>query len=1073
MRKTPVVACFSLLIAAATIIIHQESVVGIRAAIYPPEAWRRRTVSEQPAVGKQLVMETYGRLPLSFEANHGQTDASVKFLSRGNGYTLFLTATEAVLALRKPQESGARSQEPESERQSEPRPRGSGGLNPSRARQQAARTGATNNPQITPIAPIVNPETSRSSLSVKSAKSVDQESFLRMELVGANPNPEVVGEDELPGKSNYFLGNDPSKWRTNVPTYAKVRYTDVYPGIDLVYYGNQRQLEYDLVVAPGADPRAIRLAFPSRARKQAVNPNGDPPRPAGGVDRERAVPLRIDAQGDLVLEADGSELRLHQPVIYQEINGTRQSVGGNFVISDATAKEGARQVGFEVARYDASKPLIIDPVLSYSTYLGGSNTDEGYGIAVDSSGSVYITGRALSTNFPRASPFQSTYGGGFSDAFVAKLNASGSALVYSTYLGGSGDDEGRAIALDSSGNAYVTGFTGSTNFPTANAFQPARGGQSGTDAFVTKLNAAGSALVYSTYLGGLGSDEGRGIAVDSSGNAYVTGRANSPNFPTAAPLQAALRGSTDAFITKFNAAGSALVYSTFLGGSTDDSGSGIALDSSGNAYITGRTLSTNFPTANAFQATFGGGSAFFEGDAFVTKMNAAGSALVYSTYLGGSGADSASGIAVDSSGNAHVAGSTTSTNFPTTPGAFQNTLQSTDGVFVAKLNATGSTLLYSTHLGGSGQAAGNGIAVDSFGNAYVTGNAYANFPTVDPLQAVHRGFGDVVVAILNASGSALLYSTYLGGNGDDEGHGITVDSSGNVYVVGHTISTNFPTANPLQPTLNAVQGDEHNDAFIAKIQVSDIIGSGGGGGGGGTAPAFSSSDVKNNASYALTVAPGAIVAIFGSGLTDGTSCLPPSCNPTFGSNGRLNTTMAGAQASVNGTPVPIFYAIPGQLGIQIPTELTGASATVQVSVGGQSSPAVTVQVEPLSPGIFTFTSDGRGAGAFTHVNGSPVSPQNPARPGELVILYATGLGQVSPAVATGALPGGESRTVSSATVSIDGISVIPDFAGLAGCCVGLNQINVRVPASTRTANDIPVVLSVGGKQSNPVTIAVQ
>ena len=431
-----------------------------------------------------------------------------------------------------------------------------------------------------------------------------------MKLVGANPAPQLTGSDELPGKSNYFIGNDPAKWRTNVPNYAKVKYADVYPGIDLAYYGNQRQLEYDFVVSPGADPQSIRLAF-----------DGDEKQ-------------RIDDHGDLALEAKGGEIRMHRPVVFQQIDGSRRNIAANFVLRSG------REVGFEIARYDATKPLIIDPVLSYSTYLGGSSGDLGYGIAVDSSGNAYVTGGTTSVDFPTANAFQSALGGPsiVGHAFVTKLNAAGSAVVYSTYLGGSGGEFGYGIAVDSSGNAYVTGSTESTNFPTANAFQAAKRGSG--NAFLTKLNPAGSALVYSTYLGGTNFDAGRGIAVDSSGSAYVTGFTASPDFPTANAFQAAYGGYlSNAFVTKFNATGSALLYSTYLGGNRGgdygDWGIGIAVDSSGNAYLTGYASSPDFPIVNAFQTANNCCDGEYTGDAFVTKLNPGGSA-VYSTHLGGS-----------------------------------------------------------------------------------------------------------------------------------------------------------------------------------------------------------------------------------------------------------------------------------------------------------------------------------------------------------------------------------------------------------------------------------------------------
>jgi len=587
------------------------------------------------AAAEARVSQSYGKLPLHFEANQGQTHQDVRFLARGSGYSLYLTAGEAVLVLTQPNPDAKRDLR----------------STPERLGTQARGT------------PVV----------------------VRMSLVGAAPKPLLSGREELPGKANYLIGKDPAKWRTNVPTYAKVHYRAVYPGIDLVYYGNQRQLEYDFVVAPGADPERIVLGFQGGER------------------------LEINAEGELVLHAGGGALRQQKPVIYQEINGVRTRIEGRYVLKDA------HRVGFQVAAYDQSRPLVIDPTLVYATYLGGSISDDGYGIAVDAAGSAYVTGLAGSTDFPTASPLQAAYGGG-GDAFVSKLNAAGSALLYSTYLGGSGEDYGYGIAVDADGSAYVTGQTTSTDFPTVNPLQAANGGGV-SDAFVSKLDATGSALLYSTYLGGSGRDGGSGIAVDADGSAYVTGQTTSTDFPTVNPLQAASGGGADAFVSKLDAAGSALVYSTYLGGSGGDGGAGIAVDAAGSAYVSGSTSSTNFPTANPLQAASGGGLT----DAFVSKLNAAGSALVYSTYLGGSSRDAGRGIAVDAAGSAYVTGWTTSTNFPTAS-PLQSAKAGFTDAFVSKLNAAGSALLYSTYLGGGfGDNYGLGIAVDAAGAAYVTG----------------------------------------------------------------------------------------------------------------------------------------------------------------------------------------------------------------------------------------------------------------------------------------------------------------------------------------------------------------
>jgi hypothetical protein len=687
------------------------------------------------------VRDQYGKLPLSFEANYGQTDRKVNFISRGHGYSLFLTGQEAVIALKTAATRSAEVKELPSREPAE--------------KQKEGAAGGT---------------------------------VVKMELAKANAAPRVMGAEELPGKANYFIGNDPAKWRANVPTYAKVKYVGVYPGVDLVYYGNQGQLEYDFVVAPGVDPNEIRLKF-------------------GGLGK-----LRVDKRGDLLLGSSGAEARFEKPVVYQEVAGARKPVEASYVLASANG------IGFRLGEYDHSQRLVIDPVLVYSSYLGGSGGDQGNGIAVDVSGNAYVTGLTDSTDFPAVNALQSSSGGGTYDAFVAKINPSGSALVYSTYLGGNGLDNGLGISADASGNAYVTGRTSSTNFPTAKALQSTLNGIN--NAFITKINASGSALVYSTYLGGSDNDAGAGIAVDGSGNAYVTGDTGSTNFPTTAgAFQTTIGGSySNAFITKINPSGSALVYSTYLGGSGGDVGYGIAVDGSGNAYVTGEAESTNFPTtAGAFQTTIGGSYS----NAFITKINASGSALVYSSYLGGSGGDVGYGIAADASRNAYVTGSTSSTNFPTAK-ALQSTLNGINNAFITKINASGSALVYSTYLGGSDNDAGAGIAVDGSGNAYVTGiTDSTNFPTVNALQPTFLGdTDDAFVAKINPSGSALVYSTYLGGSPTaDTGLGIAADASGNAYVTGYTGSTVFPTTVGAFQTTYAGNGD----AFVTKIASENTL----------------------------------------------------------------------------------------------------------------------------------------------------------------------------------------------------------------------------------------------------------
>jgi hypothetical protein len=616
---------------------------------------------------KAQVQSNYSKLPLSFETNLGQTDAQVKFLTRGQGYALFLTPAEAVLNLTKPQ----------------------------------AQT--------------------KDSPSLPSAPPEVAESVLRMELVGANTAPQILGTEALPGKVNYLIGNDPSQWLSGIPTYAKVVYEDVYPGVNLVYYGTQGRLEYDFVLAPGVNPDQVKLAF-------------------HGADN-----IEISPEGDLVLHSSKDEVRMRKPVIYQEFDGTKKPVEGSYLIMDE------QTVGFQVASYDTAQPLIIDPVLEYSTFLGGGDNDTGFGIAVDHQGQAYVTGLA-SGGFPTVNalqPINMGPGHDFGDAFVAKFTADGSALIYSTYLGGSSPDQGRGIAVDQHGHAYVTGITESFDFPTKNALQPIHGNDPdgspnndadlnldliASDAFVAQLTTDGTALRFATFLGGDQRDYGARIAVDRRGQAYVTGGTGSTDFPTRNALQPALAGSSDAFIAQFTSNGRALRYATYLGGSESDTGAGIAVDGRGQAYVTGGTGSTDFPTRNALQPALAGSS-----DAFVAQFTSNGRALRYATYLGGSESDRSTDIAVDRRGQAYVTGETGSTDFPTR-NALQPALAGSFDAFVTKLTTDGSSLHYSTYLGGSEHDVGLSIAVDGFGQAYVTGDTHSvNFPTVNAFQPVSVG----------------------------------------------------------------------------------------------------------------------------------------------------------------------------------------------------------------------------------------------------------------------------------------------------------------------------------------------
>ena len=489
------------------------------------------------------ALDAYGKLPMRFEVNQGQFDARVKFAARGAGYALMLTGDEAVLTLHASEKSA-----------------------PATASRKSEIQGSAGKTTL-----------------ARSAASRNKTTVIRTSLVNAYPTVTARGEQELPGRSNYFFGNDPRQWRTNVAGYSRVVYRQVYRGIDLTYYGNGRQLEYDFNLAAGVDPAAIRMRIAGAAN------------------------LKVDSNGDLLIETGEGLLREHRPIVYQQTDGQRTAVEARYVISNGS------EVGFALGRYDSNRPLVIDPTLIYATYLGGTSDDFAAAVAVDGSGNAYVTGYTISTDFPTVNPLQAVRGGGF-DAFVSKLNATGTALVYSTFFGGANDDFGKAVAVDFLGNAHITGSTFSNNFPTASPIQAAHNGTA-SDAFVTKLNATGSAILYSTYLGGSDADEGRGIVVDSLDNASVTGLTQSTDFPLHNARQSLSGGFTsDAFVAKLGATGSSLIYSTYLGGRGDDAGNAIATDGSGNVYVAGSTTSNNFPTVNALQTIFTGSTIFLSGN---------------------------------------------------------------------------------------------------------------------------------------------------------------------------------------------------------------------------------------------------------------------------------------------------------------------------------------------------------------------------------------------------------------------------------------------------------------------------
>ena len=670
----------------------------------------------EKAANENLLKHTVAASqPLSFEANQGQAPAPTRFLARKHHFAISLSPSEAAISI-------------------------------ANAQCQCNKT-------------------------------------LNLRFVGSNNEAQAVGEQLLNEKTNYLIGNDAKDFLTNIPHYARASFKQVYPGVDVVYYGDNRRLKYDILLAPGSDPNIVKIRY-------------------DGIEE-----LKIDRDGNLVFNLTGGSIVQPKPVIYQAVKDKRRYVTGNYVI------DSKNQVGFRLGSYDKTSPLVIDPVLIFATYLGGSGTEEGVGVATDFEGNAYIVGTTSSLNFPiKAGGFQTTKAAG-KDVFVTKLNPNGNGVVYSTFIGGSLDDFGYGIAIDSNGNTYITGTTASANYPaTAGALQKTRGGSN--DAFVTKLNASGSALVYSTYLGGAGNEEGFGIALDFIGNTYVTGVTGSSNFKvTNNAMQSSLSGPTDAYVTKLDPLGSTAVFSTYVGGAGADIGFGIALErSDNNPIITGVTDSINFPaTSGAFQTISAGST-----DAFVMKLNDVGTTVRYATFLGGSGIDAGLGIAVDSTGNAYVHGLTDSANFPTTAGSLQPANGGGESdAFVTKLNTAGSTLIYSTYIGGNGVDTSAGIALDVSERVTLSGTtSSANFPvTGDAIQSMFAGVKDAFVSRLNQNGSGQFYSSFIGGAQSEEAFGVVIDAGANTYITGITGSANFPTTTGTFRTASAGS----TDGFLVKI----------------------------------------------------------------------------------------------------------------------------------------------------------------------------------------------------------------------------------------------------------------
>jgi hypothetical protein len=710
------------------------SAVALCAVMFSLRPARTNVSDNPPTVGQKIVTpeerksiaDNFARIPLHFELNRGQAESDARFISRNGNHALLLKQNEAQLVL------------------------------PNKRRQSSGMPQKNDKPDV-----------------------------LKLKLAGANENPVIEGLEELPGHASYFIGNRAGEWQKNIQTYRKVRYSNVYEGVDMIYYGNQRALEYDFVLAPNASPDVIGLNF------------------------EAVENLSLAENGDLLLKLGKRTVRQHAPVAYQEINGSRKEIPVSYAFKK---NADSKLVGFKVADYDKSAPLVIDPVIVFSTYLGGSAGDDiftieaGLGITVDAGGNVYVAGVTPSGDFPTQNAQQPAHGGNY-DAFLTKLNPTGTALIFSTYFGGSDEDRIFSINLGPDGEIFVSGYTYSTNFPLMTPYQGVSMGLN--DGFIARFTSAG-ALSYSTYLGGNGGDFCGFVKSTDANIVTFAGATGSTNFPTANPLQAINNGQADFVVGKLNIATNTLIFSTYYGGTGSDAmnlSSG-GVDAAGNIYFGGVSGSFDYPTTpNAFQAEHNGSD-----DAVVTKINPAGTAVIYSTYIGGNLVDAADALAVDPSGNAYITGFTRSANFPT-KNAVQPQLKDPDA-FVTKLNPSGTELVFSTFLGGLNLERGSGIAADASGNCYVTGRSNSgDFPTKRALRPP-RGLDDAFITRFNRDG-ALLFSTLLGGGSNDYGFGITADGSNNTYVTGRATRNFFITPGAFQSTLGG-----NADGFVTKINTS-------------------------------------------------------------------------------------------------------------------------------------------------------------------------------------------------------------------------------------------------------------
>lgn len=915
----------------------------------------------------------------------------------------------------------------------------------------------------------------------------------RMRFERSNRAPEIRAEDTRPGRSNYLHGSDPKQWQVDVPQFGKVRYRQVYPGIDVVFHGDPQKLEYDFVLAPGADPSRIRLAF-------------------DGVDR-----LRIDDAGNLVLKTRRGDIVHRKPVLFQN----NRPVGGHYVL------RGRRSAGFAVDPYDRSRPLVIDPVLTYASMLGGSDGDQAYAVAIDSQGMVYIGGQTASSNFPVKNALYPIGANlvptPFPQAWIAKFNpaASGEAsLVYSTYISGAEPAEVYSLAVDKSGNLVVVGYTDSSpsdGFPVVNAFQPTFPNSNSCIAtgstiigtcyvpFVLKLNAAGNGLVYSSYFGGGSGDLGNAVALDAAGNAYLAGYSVSqglefPFWGNIAPYQSELHQSQNGLLMVVSPQG-ALLYGTYFGGGQNTTFTSVAVDSSGLVYLGGNTSYTGLPTTSgALQSKYSAGN--LSGFVAIFDFNAnLPTPLQYCTYLGGLidaqgyGRTQINGVATDNAGNVYVAGETVTSDFPTTANAAFPQFQGWYGLeqpnqgdaFLAKLNPSlqgQAQLVYSTFYGGSGDDGALALAVDSSGRATIVGVTDSHdFPvTPDAFQCCYDGtfnpskgsfttYGFLVRIDPSKSGSSsVVYSTLLGGQFTTPIQAIAEDPPGDTVAVAGWFEFAVPVTLTAYQSIFGGNGspalsDDFGDAYVATFNMATE---------GPIITAIENSGALSQGPSPPTMSPGMLFTIKGN--------FPGPSSPAsleLDSNGLVTTTNSGIRVLVNGVPAPLIYVSNTVINAIAPYEissLVGSTVRVQVIYNGGYGTLMPIQVAATAPGILNY-DDGSGQIVAGNADGTLNGSSNPAPIGSTIVFFATGEGQTSPAGVDG-LPATNFSNLpkpnGAVSVTIGGVSVTPVYAGAEPDAVaGVMQVNVTIPAGVTPGPAVPIVLTVGNASSpKTTTIAV-